>query len=120
MNERIVGVVFSGNPREYYFKSYVDLTVGDTVVVDTRNGFAIATVTTDCIDTNYEVTREVVARVDTSAYNVRRAREARIVELREKMDAKVHKLQEIAVYEMLSKSDPELASMLDEFKGLLG
>lgn len=119
MKARIVGVRFSGNPREYYFTSYVDVVPGETVVVDTRNGFATAIVSSAHIPDVTGVTREVVAKVDTSEYELRRAKERRIAELREKMDAKVHELQEIAVYEMLSKSDPELASMLDELKSLM-
>lgn len=119
MNAHIIGVVFPGNTREYYFKSYIELAEGDMVIVDTRNGFAIATVSCDCIDTDSEVTKEVVAKVDVTAYNERRARETRIAELREKMDARVQESYQFAVYEMLAKNDPELAHMFDELKQLI-
>lgn len=119
MDSRIIAVVFDGNPREYHFISYIDVRPGDMVVVDTRNGFALATVSSDYVPESIKATREVVALVDMHEYNERRARESRVAELREKMDAKVHKLQEFAVYEMLAKQDQELASMLDELKRLL-
>ena len=119
MTGKIVGVMFPRNSTEYHFISYVDVSEGDRVVVDTQNGLAVATVSTANIPGTMKATKEIVAVVDMSAYEERRARKARADELREKMDAKVRELQELAVYEMLSKSDPELASMLDELKGLL-
>ena len=120
MNAKVIGVRFSIDPIEYYFISYIDVREGDTVVVDTRNGFAVAAVTSANVSGSIKATKEVVAMVDVTAFNERRARERRAAELREKMDAKVHELQEIAVHELLAKSDTELASMLDELNGLLG
>lgn len=120
MNAKVIGARFPGNSTEYNFLSYVDVNVGDVVVVDTRNGLEVATVSDANISgTVKAVKKEVVAAVDMTAYNERRAREKRVAELREKMDAKVHDYQEIAVYELFATRDPELASMLDELKGLL-
>ena len=119
MDRKVIGVMFPGNSTEYHFISHIDVRKGDLVVVDTRNGFALAEVTTATASEVIKATKEVVNVVDMQAYNERCARKKRISELREKMDAKVHELQEIAVYEMLSKSDPELASMLDELKRLM-
>ncbi len=121
MNEKIISVKFLNgiNNKNYVFKCFDDVTVGDTVVVDTVNGFQLATVT----ETNSEppkgtVLKEVVAIVDMSEFNARKERADKIKKLKEKMNKRVKELQDIAVYEMLAKTDSALAEMLDELKSL--
>lgn len=63
--------------------------------------------------------REIVCKVDLSAFEERKARAAQLVELKARMDQKVQQLQKAAVYEMLAEKDPELAAMLQAYKDLL-
>ena len=63
--------------------------------------------------------REIVCKVDMSAFEERKAKAAQLVELKARMDSKVQQLQKAAVYEMLAEKDPELAEMLKAYKELL-
>lgn len=62
--------------------------------------------------------REIIAKVDFSAFNERKEKAARLDELKKEMDRKVKELQSFAIYEMLAEKDSALKAMLDEFKGL--
>lgn len=69
-------------------------------------------------DDKVEYSREIICKIDMTVYNDRKARAKRKAELKGKMEAKVKKLQETAIFEMLAKKDEELAEMLKEFKEL--
>lgn len=124
MNENVIGVKFKDNETEYvfnYFGDMGDLCIGDYVVVDTRYGFKVATVTSYRYDGDYDIShelKEVVCKVDTTDFYNRKERQKRLKHLKQKMDDKVKNLQNIAIYEMLAEKDPELKSMLSEFKEL--
>ncbi len=95
----------------------------DIVVVQTgHHGLAVARIVSVAGEPNGPVShgREVICRVDMSAYKERKARAAQLVELKARMDSKVKQLQKAAVYEMLAEKDPELAAMLQTYKELLG
>ena len=95
----------------------------DIVVVQTgHHGLAVARVVSTDGEPNGPVShgREIVCKVDMSAYEGRKARAAQLVELKARMDSKVQQLQKAAVYEMLAEKDPELATMLQTYKELLG
>lgn len=118
----IIGVKFKNNPKQYAFNCYEELQVGDLVVVDTQYGFSIGEVSELNITISNNLPlgelREVVNKVDTTAFFERKARAERMKELKKKMDKRVKELQNIAVYEVLAKEDPDLADMLAEFKSL--
>lgn len=93
----------------------------DIVVVQTgHHGLAVARVEA-LGEPNGPVShgREIVCKVDLSAFEERKARAAQLVELKARMDQKVQQLQKAAVYEMLAEKDPELAAMLQAYKDLL-
>lgn len=117
----IIGAKFKSNEKQYNFKCYDAVKVGDVVVVDTQYGFNVATVT-EIEPTTKNLPlgelKEVVAVVDTTAFNERREKAERTKELKKKMDKKVKELQNIAIYEMLAEKDPELREMLEELKSL--
>lgn len=95
----------------------------DIVVVQTgHHGLAVARVVSTDGEPNGPVShgREIVCKVDMSAYEERKARAVQLVELKARMDSKVKQLQKAAVYEMLAEKDPELAAMLQTYKELLG
>lgn len=99
------------------------ITVDDIVVVQTgHHGLAVAKVVdidapgigTDSVKHG----REVIAKVDFTAFNERKEKAARLAKLKVEMDRKVEELQNVAIYELLAEKDTALKDMLDEFKAL--
>lgn len=123
MCEKIIGVKFehSSYAKEYAFACYLDeIKVGDTVVVETVNGLQIATVTTLTGRLpNEKVLKEVVDKVDLTAFEERKKKAEKMKKLKAKIDKRVKQLQDIALYEMLAEKDPELRDMVSELKALL-
>ena len=119
MKPKTIGVTFSDNLNTYAYLCYDDVKVGDMVVVDTKFGFKLATVSFANYTGVFKATKEVVDVVDFEAFNARKEKAERIQALRSKMDEKVKTLQDFAVYEMLADKDPELAAMLAELKELV-
>ena len=119
MNGQIIRVKFpnSYNNQEYDFFCYIDVKVGDTVVVDTVNGLQIATVSS--LNGGDKATKEVVDVVDLDAFNERKKKAAQIKALKSKMNKRVKELQDIALYELMAEKDPEIKEFLDELKKLL-
>lgn len=96
---------------------------GDTVVVSTQHhGFALAKVCKIYLgdETKKKVRegREVVCKVDFSAYEYRQETAKRMKELKSLMDKKVKEAQALAVYEFLAEKDDSFKAILDEFKEL--
>ena len=120
-----------GNPNATYKYAnfYPDLTAGDLCVVtgltdireamaSTLRGMTVAKVI-EIIDANdIEVSGEVVTKVDTDSYNERVKCRIRAAELKDKMEARAKQLQDIALYQMLAKDDPDMAALLKEYQGI--
>ena len=104
----------------YTYAAYEDYAEGDYVVGHTgHHGMAIARVKAmGTEDDKVEYGREIICKIDMTAYNDRKARAKRKAEIKSKMEAKVKELQETAIFEMLAKEDAGLAEMLKEFKEL--
>lgn len=119
---KIVGVKFRENNTMYYFASYEKgLKVGDIVCVHTRFGFNIATVAAinvDAKEVKCNVTEQVVSKINIVAYNERIKQAERIQKLEKMLEDKLKDAQKLAVYEMLAKSSPDFAKLLDEYKSL--
>ena len=124
-NYTTVEVAFIDNPNTTY--SYAlygtDVCVNDIVVVNTgHHGFALAKVVffpNDEDKREVQFGREVVCRVDTSAFNARVEARKRVAELKCEMEKRMREAQELALYEMLAKKDPTLKGMLDEYKAIV-
>lgn len=106
--------------RELTFAAYENYEVNDYVVVNSgHHGFVVAQVTAvKNVEGNIQYGREVVCKIDMTAYNDRKNREKRRAELKGKMEAKVQELQKTKIIELLAQDDVELAAMLKEFKEL--
>lgn len=104
----------------YTYAAYENYAEGDYVVVHTgHHGMTVAKVKAmGTEDDKVEYGREIICKIDMTAYNDRKARAKRKAELKSKMEAKVKELQETAIFEMLAKEDTGLAEMLKEFKEL--
>lgn len=121
----VVGVQFldaGENGKKYMYALYdTAIQVGDTVVVKTgHHGLGLAKVVSleDGRQAEVHCGREVICKVDMTAYEERREKARKLAELKRKMDVKVQQLQQTAIYELLSEKDPELAALLQEFKNL--
>ena len=124
-NYVVAKVQFLDNPVPVY--SYAlydsDIVEGDTVVVQTgSHGFALAKIHEIVTDPEEKKEvhkgRQVVCKVDFSAYNARQEALRRASELKRSMDAVLREAQTMAIYEMFAEKSPSLKAMLDEFKTL--
>ena len=112
---------FTNSDKEYVFACFDYVDKGDVVVVDTRYGFQLATVTQimDTIPENrLKGLKDVVCRVDFTKFNIRKERAAKLAEVKQEMDKRVKELQASAIYEMMAEKDPALAQMLKVYKGM--
>lgn len=120
---------FDNTDKEYLFACYEkDVAVGDIVVVDTRYGFQLVTVTKVLNDTPEQVVRftkemkknlkEVVCKVNTEEFTARKKKAEKRAELKAEMDKRVKELQASAIYEMLAEKDDSLKQMLQQYKDL--
>lgn len=109
----------SNTNRKYHYACYDrSITEGDICVVKSaHHGLGIAEVV-GFIDTNEEITREIVCKCDFSEYNKRVENRKRMGELKDLMTARAKKLQDIALFQMLAKEDSEMASMLADYRQL--
>lgn len=115
-----------GNPfntaKSYAFLTEIeDLEKNDIVVVDTVNGLVLARfLKYDEIGDTTKSIKWIIQRVDLSTHN-KRIEDARQIEvLKKKMEARRKKAQEIEIYAILAKEDPEMQAMLDQFRELNG
>lgn len=67
---------------------------------------------------NKSITAEVIAYVDTSAYEERVAKRKEATELKKKMDQVIKQMDENNKYEIYAERNPELKEMLDTYKKL--
>ena len=68
---------------------------------------------------NVEYGREIICKIDYSAYHDRQKKLERIAKLKTTMAKKKAELDELAVYELLAKQSPEMADMLKELTELI-
>ena len=114
----------------YYYAIFDDGRVyrpGDKVMV---SGAASGTVHTisEIVDPeeaakrmgNKSITAEVIAYVDTSAYEERVAKRKEATELKKKMDQVIKQMDESNKYEMYAERNAELKAMLEAYKKLVG
>ena len=113
----------------YYYAIYDDgrkYYPGDSVIVSGAASGMVQTIS-EIIDPeeaasrmgNKSITAEVIAYVDTSAYEERVAKRKEAAELKKKMDQVIKQMDESNKYEMYAERNPELKAMLDTYKQLV-
>lgn len=117
-----VTVQFIGdvNPCPCVYANFDEgLKVGDLCVVKpAHHELALARVA-KIIDKNaIELQREIVAKVYTDDYDFRVEMRNKAAELKAKMEARAKQLQDIALYQMLAKDDPDMADLLERYQSL--
>ena len=117
-----VKFIGDSNMCGYVYASFEDkLEVGDLVVVKpAHHSINLARVEEILDGTDYETTREVVCKVDTTAYNERVKVRNQAAELKAKMEERARKLQDVALYKMLAENDPEMQDLLNRYQSLPG
>lgn len=108
------------NPCNYIYANFDScVKVDDMVVVKpAHHAFALAKVV-EVIDKNdFETPREIVAKVDMDFYNERVKARNQAAELKAKMQERAKKLQDVALYQMLAKDDPEMQDLLNRYQSL--
>lgn len=117
-----VKVKFEGadKPSVYHYANFEqDLAVGDSCVVTYgTDKISVAKVVEFIENPNSEVFYEVVTKVYMGDYEARVKAREKAAELKSKMEARAKQLQDIALYQMLAKDDPDMAALLQEYQGL--
>lgn len=109
--------------RENYTKNYQFLTdiqnliEEDVVVVDTANGLQIGYVIGYDEVSKFDGNniKWVVQRVNLENHKINLERQEKLKILKQKMENRRKKLEEIQIYEILSKEDSYMKDLLDEF-----
>ena len=123
---QIVSVSFNdgySRPKEYYFRCYENVEVGDKVVVSTKNVLSVATIVDilEKMPTGMNIKAvyaEVVCKVDMSAFNERKELAERAMSLKTQMDERVQVIQENEIYKLLSEKDPTLKKLFEEYSAI--
>lgn len=117
-----VKVKFDGadKPSVYHYANFEkDLAVGDTCIVTYgADKIAVAKVVEFVENPDGEVALEVVTKVSMDDYETRVKSRAKAAELKAKMEARAKQLQDIALYQMLAKDDPDMAILLAEYQSI--
>lgn len=119
--KKVAGVQFPGNLKHYFFFTDIDnLQVGDILVVDTANGLQIVKFVEyrSLDDIIQKPTKWVVQKVDLTKHRERMEAIERAEKLKRMMEERRKQAQELEIYAILAKSDPEMAKLLDEYKKL--
>lgn len=107
---------------DYAFALFDDsIKKDDYVLVDTSKGFSVAKVSEVKSQVDYDgvtVTKEVVCKVDFADFEKRKENRKKKDALKKRMDAMIKDNQEVVLYEMLAKTNPDMAEMLKEYKEL--
>lgn len=98
-----------------------DVTEGDYVLCDTQNGYNVAKVIGIETIENYGkgVAKEIVCKVDFSAYEHRKEVRKQKTEIKAKLDKAIQENQDLVLYETVAKSNTQVAELLDRYKALL-
>lgn len=125
MSQYIIGVKFDDNSysKEYDFKyecAVIDIGIRDKVVVNSKNGLAIATVHSVIRlavgETYPKATAWVIQKIDMTAFNAREQREKKQTEIKNKLESRRKQLEEGMMYEILAQGDPIMAGLLADYR----
>lgn len=124
--KKFAQVIFDGSSssREKVYLYRVDiegLKVGDNVVVEARDSFSVAQFVSYTNRNNLSPNvplKWIVQKVDEEGLEKRKQQQQKIEEIKAKMDERRKQLEEIKIYEILSKDDEEMNALLDQYKKL--
>lgn len=115
----------SGNPfKKYAFripKHVSELTVGDTVVVDTQYGLQLATVAeiTSWDPNNKSLQlKDVVAKVDLVPWQAFKQREKQIALVEARLEKRLQNAQKELLWKQMAENDPTMKALLQQLEEL--
>ena len=124
-NYRVALVNFirgTNTTKNYAFALFDDsINEDDFVLVDSENGFSVCKVKEiipKCEYNGTTVTKEIVCKVDFSAYEDRKEARKFKASLKKQMDKMVAENQELILYQAIAEKNPEMAQMLEDYKKL--
>lgn len=118
-------VIVTSGTNSYAVASYEEgICVGDTVLFTDYGNQELKGEVAKVFDVNDDVptikhAREIICKLNYSAYFDRVERKKKIAKLKSAMAKKKEELNELAVYQALAATSPEMADMLKELKELL-
>lgn len=119
-----VAVVDCGYDHKYYFALYDDdVEAGDLVYTNNTGDKVLvvhSVISSAEAASRYskEITKEVICKLDMSAFNERMARRDAKRELQKQMDLMIKQMDEVNKYKIYAESNPELAELLSEYQSL--
>lgn len=109
--------------KEYGFAlyNYFTIKVNDYVLCDTQYGYNVAKVVDVMSQEEYgkSVAKEIICKCDFTAYETRKDIRNRVKMIKKKLDKVVKENQNIALYRVIAKDNPEVATLLCEYEKLL-
>lgn len=108
----------NGMPKVYKYLTDMDLPIESLVVVDARGVMKVATVVDVLPHMHSDATKWVIDIVDTAAYEDRKIRAEKKVQLKSIMDEYVKKMDEEARLESYASKDAKFAAILKEYQEL--
>lgn len=99
-----------------------DVSVGDTVLCDTQNGYAVGKVQCLIPKEDYvgtAVTKEIICKVDFSEFEKRKENRKKKETLKKRMNEMVKENQELVLFQMLAEKNPEMKALLDEYNNVV-
>lgn len=118
---RIVGVTFLNSiyDKQYHFNTFFnDLELNDLVVVDTVNGLQVARVTELDVDTNINVTKFVVSKVNVNNFEKNKEKLNRQMEIYKILDKKLLEQSRVNKYKILADTDEDARKLIDELESI--
>jgi len=113
---------YGNKSKDYSFKTNLNLSAGDLVIVDTSTGGAtLAYVSnTDITDgRSLKATRWVIQKVDMREHRKRIVKEAKLLALRERMDTRRVQIEDFSIYQHLAMADKKMAILWAEYVAVL-
>lgn len=108
--------------KEYAFALFDnDIIKDDFVLCDTAYGYNVGKITSVVSKEEYvgvDVKKEVVCKVDFSAFNLRKAQREEKNRLKKQMDKMVADNQELVLYQAIAEKNPAMAELLKAYKEL--
>jgi len=114
-------MTLSDDSKLYYYRTVIPLQQEDLVVVEARDVYGVARVVgievndPDCVRL---ASKWVVCKVDLSDLMIVKETEAKMKDLRNKMEQRRQKVEEISIYRTLAKEDKEMEELLHDFEEL--
>ena len=112
--------------KQYAFRLYdSSIHVGDYVLTDSANDFVVAKVVDVIIPSLYhgvEATKDIICKVDLTAWNRRKAERVKQMADKAKLDKLVSAMEQhvkdndnLSLYRQLATNDPALQKMINEY-----